>query len=161
MAACAMVGVFTVVFAYAFLSLLRKTLVEEVDDSAVETIEDIALEATQGVLPNLSAGPAESDGFIQVVNGAGRVIDASSNVTGKAPVAWMPPAALTIRTMDSPVVGLTGQFRVAAETADTGQGPVVVYVGRGKRNVNHDLFVAAVMLGVGLPLVVARVGGAT
>ena len=156
-----MVGVFTVVFAYAFLSLLQKTLVAEVDDSAVEIVDDIVLEVTQGVLPNLSAGPAESDGFIQVVNAARQVIEGSSNVTGKPPVAWIPPAALTIRTMDSPVAGLNGEFRVAAETAHTADGPVVVYAGRAKRHVNHDLFVAGAMLGVGLPLVVALVGGTT
>jgi signal transduction histidine kinase len=160
-AACAMVGLFTIVFAYAFLTLLRRTLTNEVDDSAVEIVEDIALEATQGVLPNLSAGPAESDGFIQVVNSARQVTDASSNVIGKRPVAWSPSSHITIRTMEAPVDGLEGQFRVAAVSAPTAKGPLVVYVGRGVRHVNHDVFVAAAMLGVGLPSVVALVGTTT
>ena len=161
MAACAMLSVFTIVFAFAFLTLLRKTLTDEVDDSAVEIVEDIALEATQGVLPNLSAGPAEGDGFIQVVNAARQVTEASSNVIGKAPVDWRGPAQMTIRTIGSPVDGLDGDFRVAALSAQTPTGPVIVYVGRGIKHVNHDLFVAAVMLGVGLPLVVALVGTTT
>jgi signal transduction histidine kinase len=156
-----MVGLFTVVFAYAFLTLLRKTLTDEVDDSAVEIIEDISFEATQGVLPNLSAGPAESDGFIQVVNAARQVTEASSNVIGKAPVDWAAPAQMSIRTMASPVSGLQGDFRVAAVSAQTATGPVVVYVGRGVRHVNHDVFVAAVILGVGLPSLVALVGTTT
>jgi signal transduction histidine kinase len=161
MAACAMVSVFTIVFAFAFLTLLRKTLTDEVDDSAVEIVEDIAFEATQGVLPNLSAGPVEGDGFIQVVNAARQVIEASSNVIGKAPVDWRGPAQMTIRTIGSPVDGLDGDFRVAAVFAQTPTGPVVVYVGRGIKNVHHDVFVAAVMLGVGLPLLVALVGTTT
>ncbi|MCA1844658.1 MAG: HAMP domain-containing protein [Actinobacteria bacterium] len=156
-----MVTVFTIVFAFAFLTLLRKTLTDEVDDSATEIVEDIALEATQGVLPNLSAGPAEGDGFIQVVNAARQVTEASSNVIGKAPVDWTGPAQMTIRTIGSPVDGLDGDFRVAAVSAQTPTGPVIVYVGRGVKNVNHDLFVAAVMLGVGLPVVVALVGTTT
>jgi signal transduction histidine kinase len=156
-----MVGVFTIVFAYAFLTLLRKTLIDEVDDSAVEIVQDIALEATQGILPNLSGAPAESDGFIQVVNAARQVTEASSNVIGRPPVDWTPPPQRSIRTMRSPLADLDGDFRVAVLSAETADGPVAVYVGRGIKNVNHDVFVAAVMLGVGLPSLVALVGTTT
>jgi len=68
---------------------------------------------------------------------------------------------MAIRTMGSPVAGLDGDFRVAALSTETATGPVVVYVGRGIKNVNHDVFVAAVILGVGLPLLVALVGTTT
>lgn len=161
MAACAMVGLSTILFAFAFLTLLRRTLIEEVDDSAVETARDIALEAGQGLLPDLSTAPFEGDSFIQVVNEGGIVTEASSNVTGKRPVAWSPPQQLAIRAIRSPVAGLRGEFRVAALSAGTSDGPIVVYVGRGLNNVNHEMFVAAVMLGVGLPLLVALVGTTT
>jgi signal transduction histidine kinase len=156
-----MVGVFTILFAYAFLTLLRRTLTEEVDDSAIELVRDIALEATQGLLPDLSTAPAEADSFIQVVHSGGQVTESSSNVTGQARVAWMPAREFAIRTIASPVPGLSGDFRVAALSARTPDGPVVVYVGRSLQNVNHDMFVAGVMLGVGLPLLVALVGTTT
>lgn len=156
-----MVGVFTILFAYAFLTLLRRTLIEEVDDSAIELVRDIALEATQGLLPDLSTAPAGGDSFIQVVNAAGEVTEASSNVIGKRPVAWAAAPQFAIRTIGSPVPGLNGDFRVAALPARTPDGPVVVYVGRTLKNVDHDIFVAAAMLGVGLPLLVALVGTTT
>jgi signal transduction histidine kinase len=157
-----MVGVFTILFAYAFLTLLRRTLIEEVDDSAIELVRDLALEATQGVLPDLSTAPAEADSFIQVVNTAGEVTEGSSNVINKGGrVAWMPAAAFAIRTIAAPLPGLTGDFRVAALSARTAEGPVVVYVGRNLENVYHDLRVAGLMLGVGLPLLVALVGTTT
>jgi signal transduction histidine kinase len=156
-----MLGVFTIVFAYAFLTLLRRTLIEEVDDSANEIVHDLSLEATQGLLPDLSHAPPAADTFVQVVNAAGRVTEGSSNVVGKPPVAWHPTRPSAIRTMGSPVAGLDGDFRVAALSAVTPNGPVVVYVGRSLENVDHDLSVAAVMLGVGLPLLVALVGSTT
>jgi signal transduction histidine kinase len=156
-----MVGVFTILFAYAFLTLLRRTLIAEVDDAAVELVRDLALEATQGLLPDLSSAPAEADSFIQIVNGAGEVTEGSSNIVGKRPVTWKPARQQAIRTLRSPLPGLTGEFRVAALSARTSDGPVVVYVGRSTKNVNHDIFVAAVMLGVGLPLLVALVGSTT
>jgi signal transduction histidine kinase len=156
-----MVGVFTIVFAYAFLTLLRRTLIEEVDDSANEIVHDLSLEATQGLLPDLSHAPPAADTFVQVVNAAGRVTEGSSNVAGKPPVAWHPTRPSAVRTMGTPVAGLDGDFRVAALSAVTPNGPVVVYVGRSLENVDHDLSVAAVMLGVGLPLLVALVGSTT
>ncbi len=156
-----MVGVFTIVFAFAFLTLLRRTLIAEVDDSANEAVHDLSLEASQGLLPNLSAAPPDADSFVQVVNAAGRVTEGSSNVVGKPPIAWHPARPAAKRTMGSPVEGLDGDFRVAALSAPTPNGTVVVYVGRSLKHVNHDLFVAAVMLGVGLPLLVALVGSTT
>jgi len=156
-----MVGVFTIVFAFAFLTLLRRTLIAEVDDSANEIVHDLALEATQGVLPNLSAAPPDVDSFVQVVNAAGRVTEGSSDVVGKPAVAWQPAKPAAKRTMNSPVEGLEGDFRVVALSTVTPNGPVVVYVGRSLTHVNHDLSVAAVMLGVGLPLLVALVGSTT
>jgi signal transduction histidine kinase len=156
-----MVGVFTILFAYAFLTLLRRTLTDEVDDSAVELVRDIALEATQGVLPDLSNAPAEADSFIQVVNAAGVVTEGSSNVVAKGRVDWMPTREFAVRTMAAPLPGLVGDFRLAALSAHTPDGPVVVYVGRSVQNVDHDMFVAGVMLGVGLPLLVALVGTTT
>jgi signal transduction histidine kinase len=156
-----MVGLSTILFAYAFLTLLRKTLTEEVDDAAIELVRDLTLEATQGVLPDLSSAPAQADSFIQVVNGAGAVTEGSSNVVGKPPVPWTPTRQLAIRTMASPVAGLSGDFRVVALSAQTPRGPVVVYVGRSMKNVNHDMSVASALLGVGLPLLVALVGTTT
>src|SRR4051812_9284638 len=116
-AACAMVGVFTIVFAFAFLTLLRRTLIAEVDDSANEAVHDLSLEASQGLLPNLSAAPPDADSFVQVVNAAGRVTEGSSNVVGKPPIAWHPARPAAKRTMGSPVAGLNGDFRVAALSA--------------------------------------------
>lgn len=157
-----MVGVFTILFAYAFLTLLRRTLIDEVDDSVIELARDIALEATQGVLPDLSQAPAEADSFIQVVNAAGEVTEGSSNVViADGPVAWRPAGKFAVRTITAPLHALTGDFRVAALSAAANDGPVVVYVGRSLRNVNHDIRVAGMMLGVGLPLLVALVGTTT
>jgi signal transduction histidine kinase len=156
-----MVGVFTILFAYAFLTLLRRTLTEEVDDSAIELVRDIALEATQSALPDLSTAPAEADSFIQVVRSTGQITAGSSNVVGKPPVAWNPARPFAIRTIGSPVPGLKGDFRVAALAARTAEGPVVVYVGRSVENVDHDMFVATVILAIALPLLVALVGSTT
>lgn len=161
-AACAMVGVFTIVFASVFLTLLRRTLLEEVDDSVVELVHDVGLEAKQGVLPDFSeAPPAGLDSFIQVVNSDGRVTEGTANAIGHAPVAWKPPRDLAIRTIDAPLPGLGGQFRVSGLSVFTPEGPVRVYVGRSLRSVNQDIRVAGVMLGVGLPLLVALVGTTT
>jgi signal transduction histidine kinase len=156
-AACAMVGVFTILFAFVFLTLLRRTLIEAVDHSALELARDVALEATQGVLPDFSQAPDDPDSFIQVVNSAGVVIEGSANaVKAGGPIAWA--GGESIRTINAPLPGLTGDFRVTALSAPTAEGPVMVYVGYTVRSVGHDILVAGVMLGIGLPLLVALVG---
>jgi signal transduction histidine kinase len=160
-AACAMVGVFTILFAFVFLTLFRRTLTEAVDHSTLELAQDVALEATQGVLPDFSQAPDDPDSFIQVVNSAGEVFEGSSNAIDAGPIAWTPAKEPTIRTVRAPLPGLTGDFRVTALSAGTAQGPVTVYVGYSVRSVDHDIFVAGAMLAVGLPLLVALVGTTT
>ena len=109
---------------------------------------------TQGVLPDLSPAPGRSDSFIQVVDGAGQVTEASANLMGSR--RW--PRSPGSRTAGSPSgpsgrrsAASTGDFRVAALSAGTPEGPVMVYVGRTLENVDHDICVAGVLLGVGLP----------
>lgn len=161
LAAGLMVGLFVVVFAAAFLSLLRQTLIEEVDEAATQLVRDITLEAGQGLLPDLSAAPEEGNSFIQVIDGSGRVIEGSFNVVGLEPVAGFARPELTIHTAASPIPGAGGQFRIAGQSGTTPDGPVTVYVGRSLDNVDHDIFVAGSILAVGLPLLVTLVGSTT
>ncbi len=162
MAACLMVGLFTILSAFVFLTLLRRTLIDEVDDAAIELVNDIAFEASQGLLPDLSDAPSEGNTFIQVVDAAGHVFESSSNLAGQGPVARFATTRLTIRTVDSPLTdGRGGPFRLAGLASTTPEGPAAVYVGRTLENVDHDIVVAGTMLAVGLPLLVALVGSTT
>jgi signal transduction histidine kinase len=140
-AASLVVAGFIVAAAALFLNLLRQSLVDILDDAVSELAEDVAAEVEQDILPAVFVSN-DTDSFIQVVDGAGRVISRSSNLTEGTPVVGIrssdaPPAPHTVSSL--PLGG--DDFRVVAMQARSRDGPVTVYTGSTLAVIDHEVVV--------------------
>jgi len=156
LAASLVVAAALLVGGVALDTLLRSTLVHNVDKVAELRAEDVAALATSGDLPDPLG--VEDDAFVQVVDAAGRVVAASANVRNRAPFAELRPAVDgTQATTVAGVAPLTGKFRLVAIGAALPSGRITVYVGATLEPVEETMNVLRASLLVGSPLLIALV----
>ncbi|MGH8991362.1 MAG: HAMP domain-containing protein, partial [Acidimicrobiia bacterium] len=162
MAACLVVAIFFVAAATLFLALLRKSLVDILDEAVTELAEDVGHEVEQDLLPPVFVSD-DDDSFILVVDDAGRVISRSNNLDADTPIARIQHSGETAvaHTVKSLPIGNGDDFRVVALRATGKDGPVIVYAGTTFGIVENEVVVARSLLGAGLPLLVALVGATT
>ncbi|MFF4531276.1 ATP-binding protein [Streptomyces sp. NPDC001407] len=145
LAACASVAVVLSVASAAVVFLLRVNLERTVEADAREQAQAVARLASDGRL----AQPLPLDhgtDFIQVVDGHGRVVAASQNLTGRPPLA---PARHPHghRAFNLDARGHAHHQRVTSVAATTPTGPVTIYVGASLRTADaaEDLTTAALV----------------
>jgi signal transduction histidine kinase len=162
MAASLVVACFFVVAAALFLTLLRQSLVDILDDAVSELAEDVAAEVEQDILPPVFVSN-DDDSFIEVVDDSGRVISRSNNLPEGKPVVSLRPSGAhpAAHTVSSLPVRNTGAFRVVALRAEGPDGPVTVYAGSTLAVVDDEVVVARSLLAAGLPLLMALVAATT
>jgi signal transduction histidine kinase len=146
LAALLVVGAAMVFGAAVLLAVLRQLLTHEVTEAARVRASEIAMQITSNDLDEivLAADPGEE--LVQVVDAGGRVVVASMNVSGGAPVALPGPnGSAEVRTgaMENPMV-------VVSMPAGAERG-LSVLVGRSTESVTDVTILVAGLLAVGLP----------
>jgi signal transduction histidine kinase len=139
-AATVIVGVAVVVGAVSLVVLLRRSLIESIDEIAELRAEDVAALARQGDLPETLAITDDDDGtVVQVVDAGGAVIAATPGFD------------------DLPIEDDEAPFRVTAERADTPDGPVTIYVATSLEPVDETVAIVRGTLLVGAPILIGLV----
>ena len=88
--ACLAVAAALVVGALVVLSVLERTLVENLDDAALVRAEDVAAELESGGAGQPLLVHGDEDAFIQVIDGE-EIVTASSNLRGVGRIARFEP----------------------------------------------------------------------
>jgi len=160
-AAVVVVGLAMTVGALVLVTVLRATLTREVRTAAELRGQDVAAllasdAAGSGAAP-LAVNEAD-ELLIQVLDEQGRVVEASPNATGMAPVARLGPGES--RLVEVPVEAPLeddGPFLAVGTGADTPRGHRTVVVARSLEGVGEATGAVAGLLAVGLPLLLAVV----
>jgi signal transduction histidine kinase len=156
-------GLALAVGAVALVAVLRQTLTREVEAAARLRAQDVAsVLAADGGGRGPLAGEDAEESLIQVLDEGGRVVAASANAQGLAPVArpW-PGESAEAAVPAGGVVEEDGELLAVATGADTPQGRRTVVVARSTETVNEATAAVALALAVGLPLLLAVVAGTT
>src|ERR1700675_3476491 len=145
--------------AVVLLAVLRGNLLTSARTTALVRATDIANQASTAQLPPTVVLGGDENGFIQVVDSAGRVLASSANMRGKAPVASLrlssPPITTTTR-VNLPSEP-TGRFVVVGVAVKTSAGQVAVYAGSSLETADQAVAATRAVLLVGVPLLVVLV----
>lgn len=149
------VGVTLVAASIAMVVLLEASLRDNVRTSAEARAEAVAqgLEADED--PGTLTALDEDEEFVQIVDGEGAVVAASTNVSDTDPLAALVPGE--VRTLDE-VPFEDGPFLAVAWEADGASGPLTVVVGRSLEVVQETHGQMLGLLAVGVPLLLLVVG---
>jgi signal transduction histidine kinase len=155
LAALLVVGVAMVFGVAVLLAVLRELLTEEVAAAARARASEIATQVASNDLDEVILAADPDDELVQVVDGRGRVVLASKNVSG-APVA-LPgqnaSAELRPGATENPMV-------VVSVPAGTERG-LSVLVGRSTKSVTDVTILVARLLAVGLPTLLLVIAALT
>lgn len=157
-AAVLVVGVSLLIAAVALVVLLKRSLREHVQTSAHIRAEAIADELDLGASLAVTAVGDEDEEFVQVVDGNGRVVLASPNVSGGGPIARLTPGQAE---SVEPVPFETGPFMVVAASSEGPRGRLIVMVGRSLEGVTEAGGAVTAILAVAVPLLLLVVGAVT
>jgi len=126
--------------AVALLVVLRHSLERAGDDAAKTRVQDLAALATSGTLPALLTVPNDED-IAQVVDASGAVLAGSTGHTGRGIATFAPEGTAPVVRMvrDVPDDNELIDFRVWAKRAQTGDGPVTVYIATSLDSVNETI----------------------
>ncbi|HEX6353455.1 sensor histidine kinase [Actinophytocola sp.] len=154
--AVAVVGAALVLGAVVLVLVVRSTLTGNVRSAAQTRAGEIAAVLSAGGVPSLAVGEPDEQ-LIQVLDGDGRVVAASENVTGRPAVAQPGPGqAVEVHTpVDEDV------FLAVAATTGTPDGRRTVVVARALSDALESTQLLVQLLAVGIPLLLVVVGGTT
>jgi signal transduction histidine kinase len=159
MFATVVVAIALLVGATTVVLLQRRSMIEDVDTSALNRAMDLASLVRSGALPETVAVGKEQDAFAQVVDANGRVVAASQNVTGEPPIVRRAAPARSVRTMQ--VLALDDEFRIADLRTSSLTGPVTVVVGESLQPIEDATGALVTLLVIGIPLLLIVVAGTT
>ena len=157
--ATVVVGVALVIGALVLIGVLRRDLIDNVETAARLRADDVVALLEGGTTPDELAVDDEEASLVQVVDQDGRVVAATGNIAGEAPIADLRPGSS--RTVDRLPIGDDASYRVVAESADTPDGRFVVLAARSLEPVDDSLAAVATVLAVGLPVLVLLVAFTT
>jgi signal transduction histidine kinase len=163
--ATVVVGVAVTLGTVSFDLVVGRTLVENIDDVAAEHAEDVAALASQSGLPDTLALGAGDDAVVQVVDDAGRVVAASTNVPGTVRLGdFRPrgrePVAQTVEAL--PIADDDDErFRVLALRRMSEEGPLTIYVATSLEPVETTMAILRGVTLVGVPVLAALVAATT
>jgi len=163
-AACLVVAIALLVSAILVLAVLRRSLVDNIDDATLARAEDVAAAARQGSLPRTPSAPGEEDAIVQVIDASGRVVSRSANLEERGPITGLRPRGTRPerRTMHGlPDPHDTTDFRVVALRTSSSEGPLIVYAAGSLEPVGESVDAVRRILVLGLPLLLVFVGGTT
>lgn len=152
-AATLILGLTLLVGGAAMVSLLRRSLVHDLDAVADIRADDIAAMARRGGLPEVLL--LEDDAIGQVVDDQGRVLAASPNASDDTPIATDRPTGV------DPVIRTVDDYRLLALRSGSPDGPVTVYVGTNLEPVRDTLVLVGTGMLVAAPLLLGLVAAMT
>jgi signal transduction histidine kinase len=146
-----------VVGATALLTVLRGTLIAEVQEAARLQALDVVHQLESGRPPILEVSGSTDEQLIQVLGPDDSVLASSANVAGQPVVTRLPSgeSAQVVTPLD------TDEFIAVAEGAQTAAGPRTVLVARALLGVNETTTVVMRLLIVGLPILLVVVAVTT
>ncbi|ADB32572.1 histidine kinase [Kribbella flavida DSM 17836] len=121
---------------------LRVVLVDDAMDTARLRAQDLGELAAALKLP---PDPAVRDSdLVQVVGDGGRVLSASRNIAGTAPLDLAPqsPGTTVVHRVDRIPAADSGAYRVVAHGTSTPNGPATVYVGVSIEEIDETVVLA-------------------
>ena len=149
--------------AWVLLTTLQSALGRSQDEAARARADALVGLAAAGRLPGTLPSVGD-DGFVQVVDGSGRVVGSSANVAGR-------PAAFTFQPQGGEQEARTVRgvrddrdledYRVWAERGASSTGPVTVYVATSLEVGSEAVSTLRDLLVVGAPIVAAVLAGLT
>jgi len=157
-AAVLVVGIALIGASTALVVLLERSLRDNVRTAAEIRAEAIAEELADGGTSATASAVSGDEEFAQVLDPAGRVVIASSNLAGEGPVVDLAPGQA--RTVPS-VPFEDGAFVAVATSADGAGGRFTVVVGRSLEPVDEARAAVVGLLAVGAPLLLLVVGVVT
>jgi signal transduction histidine kinase len=164
-AAVLVVGVSLILAGVAMVSLLQRSLRDNVRHSALLRAEGIARELATGTEPGeLALGdPDEDEEYVQVLDAGGSVVVSSPNVSNQAPVVVVAPGEVeAIEPRSPPDVEPFDDPFLAVAISSTGPGePLTVIVGRSLEPVTEATRALTGPLAVALPALLIVVGAVT
>lgn len=143
-----------VVASVAVVLILRRTLVQNIDEVADLRAEDVVALARQGLLPHTLANLEDEDAAVQVVDDNDTVLAATANLAGEGRLTtFVPGRHSTARTLRGvPGIG-SHEARVTAMRSRADGSFVTVYVATSLEPVDETLSIVRGLLLVGGPIV--------
>lgn len=164
-AAVLVVGVSLILAGVAMVSLLQRSLRDNVRDSALLRAEGIARELATGTTPDeLALGdPDEDEEYVQVLDAGGSVVASSPNVSDQTPVVVVAPGEVQAIGPRSPqdVEPFDDPFLAVAISSNASDEPLTVIVGRSLEPVTEATRALTPPLAVALPALLVVVGAVT
>lgn len=161
-AACVVVALALAVGAVLVVIVLRRSLVDNVRSAATARAEDVAALVRQGSLPSRLAAPGEEDSLVQVIDARGRVVAASANLVGEAPIRTLGPGRESgSRTVGRLPIGEDHEFALVTLHVTRGSSEFTVHAAASLEQVEESVAAVQGILVVGLPLLLALVGFTT
>jgi signal transduction histidine kinase len=164
-AAVLVVGVSLILAGVAMVSLLQRSLRDNVRDSALLRAEGIAQELATGTTPDeLALGdPDEDEEYVQVLDAGGSVVASSPNVSDQTPVVVVAPGEVQAISPRSPpdVEPFDDPFLAVATSSHASEVPLTVIVGRSLEPVMEATRALTPPLAVALPALLVVVGAVT
>lgn len=151
------VAVALTVGAVGLVTILRSTMVANIDSALALRSSDIGAIIEGGTLPDAVAIEGEQDAFVQIVDPNGTVLAASRNIDGE-PRITDAPAGTSVEITNTPID--VGAFRVYVHQT-TSPNHLTVIVGRSLEDVDTTIRVVAGWLLAGIPLLVLLVAAVT
>jgi signal transduction histidine kinase len=160
LAATTILALALVVGGVAMLTLLRRSLVRNMDDVADIRADDIAALVAAPPIPRTLA--LEDDAVGQVVDDHGLVVAASTNISGAGPIADLrPPGVDPVARTVGDLPGVDGSYRLLSQRATSPDGPVTIYVGTSLEPVGDTLALVRASLLIAAPLLLTLVASMT
>jgi signal transduction histidine kinase len=161
-AAVVVVGIALVVAAIATVTLLRRSLTNDVRTAGrvrAQTVDDLLQAGTTA--NEIPIGDVEEE-FVQVVDDSGRVIASSSNLAGEVPVAELASGeSAELAGLSHPALEEDSPFLVQAIAVETSEGPGTILVGESLETVAESSQVLVSLLVTGIPLLLVVVSVTT
>ena len=146
------VAIALTVGATALITAARRTMVDDVTESAQKQAGEVVSQLESGQQPVLDV-PGRDEQLVQVMTADGRVVASSSNVASEPAVARLAPgqSGQVITPLDNDA------FVAVADSAHTSNGERIVVVARALVDVWDTTKTLTRLLIVGLPILVAIV----
>ena len=146
------------------LAVLDSQLTQQSDATLRARAVELAEVAVAGGLPSVPATTSE-EGLVQVVDAEGRVLAASSNIAGAAPIAD-PVAEIgtgvpRVVTLDAPDDNEIERYRVWSVARAVPSGVVTVFVGTSLESVDEATRTLRRLLLIGIPLLLLVLAAGT
>lgn len=151
------VAVALTVGAVGLVTILRSTMVANIDSALALRASDIGAIIEGGTLPDAVAIEGEQDAFVQIVDPTGTVLAASRNIDGEPRITDAPSGA-SVEITNSPVD--VGAFRVYVHQTNT-PNHLTVIVGRSLEDVDTTIRVVTSWLLLATPTLVLLVAAVT